>query len=268
MGRAKEIIVRVIPAKIANDFIRKHHYSGKIVNNSVLHFGAFLDDRLHGAMSFGSPLDKRKVLGLVEGTKWNEMLELNRMAFDEYLPRNSESRCISIALKLIRKNAPQVKWVLSFADGTQCGDGAIYRASGFMLTGLKKNNQIWFSPDNEITTRIVATDSRRPERERLLQRISITKGKHIIRNGAASMQPFIEAGWKPKPGFQLRYIYLIDKSCKLTVPIIPFDRIDQLNAGMYKGQKITLAARRAGSIDSDAPPHQGGEGGAEPTPAL
>lgn len=95
MGRAKEIEVKVIPSKIANPFIKAHHYSGKIVNNSCLHFGTFLDGRLHGVMSYGPSLDKSKTIGLVEGTGWNEFLELNRMAFDDYLPRNSESRCIS-----------------------------------------------------------------------------------------------------------------------------------------------------------------------------
>lgn len=108
MGRAKDIIVKVIPAKIANEFVKKHHYSGKVVQNSNLHFGAFLDEGLHGVMSFGSPLDKRKVLPLVKTDEdksclWNEMLELNRMAFDDYLPKNSESRCIAIAIKLIKK---------------------------------------------------------------------------------------------------------------------------------------------------------------------
>jgi hypothetical protein len=123
MGRAKEIIVKVIPAKIANEFVKQHHYSGKVVNNSNLHFGAFLDGKLHGVMSYGSPLDKRKVLPLVQPSLWNEMLELNRMAFDDYLPKNSESRCIAISIKLLKKNAPHIKWILSFSDGTQCGDG-------------------------------------------------------------------------------------------------------------------------------------------------
>lgn len=86
MSNVKDIIVKVIPSKAANDFVRLNHYSGKVVNNSKLHFGAFLNNRLHGVMSFGSPLDKRKVLPLVEGTLWNEMLELNRMAFDDTLP--------------------------------------------------------------------------------------------------------------------------------------------------------------------------------------
>ena len=146
MGRALEIDVRVIPSSLANPFVKRVHYSGKVVNNSTLHFGVFLDGAMHGVMSFGAPTDKRKVLGLVEGTPWNGMLELNRMAFDDYLPRNSESRAISIAMKLIKKNAPHVKWILSFADGCQCGDGTIYRASNFILTQIKRNNTLRYDP--------------------------------------------------------------------------------------------------------------------------
>jgi len=87
MGRAKEIVVKVIPSKVANDFIKKHHYSGKVVPNSTLHFGCFLDKGLHGVMSYGSPFVKKNVINLVENTGWNEMIELNRMAFDEFLPK-------------------------------------------------------------------------------------------------------------------------------------------------------------------------------------
>lgn len=53
MGRAKEIELRVIPASIANPFVKKHHYSGKVVNNSKVHFGAFLDGNLHGGNELG-----------------------------------------------------------------------------------------------------------------------------------------------------------------------------------------------------------------------
>ena len=126
MGKAKEIVLKVIPASIANPFIRAHHYSGGVVTNSCLHFGVFLDGQLHGVMSYGPSMNKQKMIGLVEGTGWNEFLELNRMAFDSVLPRNSESRALSISLRLIRKYAPQVKWVLSFADACSCGDGTIY----------------------------------------------------------------------------------------------------------------------------------------------
>lgn len=117
MGRAKEIKLKVIPSDIANKFIKKYHYSGKVVNNSCLHFVAFLDGKLHGVMSYGPSMFKSQMTGLVEGTGWNEFLELNRMAFDEYLPRNSESYCIAKSIKLIKKNAPHIKWIISFADG-------------------------------------------------------------------------------------------------------------------------------------------------------
>lgn len=54
-------------------------------------------------------------------------------------------------------------------------------------------------------------------------------------------------GATPIPGFQLRYIYFIDKSKRkdLTVPEIPFSKIDELGAGMYKGEKITFAERHS-----------------------
>lgn len=46
-------------------------------------------------------------------------------------------------------------------------------------------------------------------------------------------------------GYQLRYVYFIDPKYrkKLTVPEIPFSRIDEIGAGMYKGEKITQAER-------------------------
>lgn len=240
MGRAKEIIVKVIPAKIANEFVKQHHYSGKVVPNSKLHFGCFLDGALHGVMSFGTSMDKRKIIGLVQPCLWNEMLELNRMAFDDYLPKNSESRCFSIAVKLIKKNAPHIKWILSYSDGCQCGDGSIYRASGFILAGIKANTTMLLMPNGEIISDKTLNNSNYK-----------TKGQdagYWKKNGA-----------KPIKGFQLRYIYLIDKSCKITVPILPFSKIDELGAGMYKGERVSLQSRKQPAVKAftdDAPTSQ------------
>jgi hypothetical protein len=229
MGRAKEIIVKVIPSNIANEFVKKHHYSGKVVQNSTLHFGAFLDGKLHGVMSYGNSMDKYKVGATVKGTGWNEFIELNRMAFDNYLPKNSESRCISISVKLIKKNAPHIKWIVSYADGSQCGDGCIYRASGFYLIGIKENKQIlnWNG--------------------RLIAKKTLDNTNYPKINGRYYSRHLLETGQaKPLDGYQLKYIYFIDKNAKynLTVPIIPFSKIDELGAGMYKGKKISIAERK------------------------
>jgi len=218
MGRAKEIIVKVIPAKIANEFVKQNHYSGKVVPNSTLHFGCFLDGKLHGVLSYGPSINKKGTINLVENTGWNEFIELNRMAFDEYLPKYSESRCIAITIKLIKKNAPQIKWIISFADGTQCGDGTIYRASGFSLVGIVDNTALRINPKTG-------------------EAIHVIQAHHLkISNEFRK--------WEAFQGKQLKYIYLIDKTCKITTPILPFSKIDELGAGMYKGKKVTLQERQ------------------------
>lgn len=211
---AKELKLAIIPASLANSFIVKNHYSGKVVKNSQLHLGVYLDSELHGVMQFGPSTDKSKLIGLVSGTKWAEFIELNRMAFDNYLPKNSESRVISIALKLLRKNAPHIKWVISFADGTQCGDGTIYRASGFVLTGLRRNSGLRMD-ENGNTYSQVTFSAHRPNEMHLFRKMKVI------------------------PGFQLRYIYFIDKKMEsmLTVPIIPFSKIKDVGASMYLGKR-------------------------------
>ena len=211
MSRVKEIELKVIPAKIANDFVKKHHYSGKVVNNSFLHFGAFLDKRLHGVMSFGHSLDKAKTQKLVKNTGWNEFCELNRMAFDDYLPRNSESYCIGKALRLLKKNAPHLKWIISFADGCSCGDGTIYRASNFVLTQIKKNSTMWIND----------------------------KGDKVQNMSFATNPALNKKDFKRLDGYMLRNVYCLEKKCikDLTCEIIPFSKIKEMGAGMYKGVK-------------------------------
>ena len=59
-----------------------------------------------------------------------------------------------------------------------------------------------------------------------------------------SMEWYAEKlGTKVVEGFQLRYINIIDKNFHLAVPEIPFSKIDEIGAGMYKGKKISQAQR-------------------------
>jgi hypothetical protein len=238
----KDIVIEPIGSTRANDFIKEHHYSGTVVPNSQLHLGAFYHGNLEGVMQFGPPMDREKMLGLVEGTGWNEMMELNRMAFTEALPKNSGSRCLSIAFKLFSKHAPHVKWVVSFADATQCGDGAMYRASNFVLTGIRENKTILELPNGETIADMTLTahsDTPRPE----------LNGKtfYEVTGGSGSMEKFIEqTGAKRLKGYQLRYIYFIDKDWRerLTVNEIPYSRIDEIGAGMYKGEAVSVEERK------------------------
>lgn len=242
MGRAKEIVVKVIPSKIAREFVKKYHYSGKVVNNSNLHFGAFLDGKLHGVMSYGNSLDKSKMMKLVKDTGWNEFLELNRMAFDDYLPRNAESYCIAKSIKLIKKNAPHIKWIVSFADGCSCGDGTIYRASNFVLTDIKENYNLCQLPNGEKVHKMTL------ESNPLIKRKELGgKSYYDITGGKFDFKKYISvAKAQILKGYQLRYVYFIDKTSrkKLTVSEVPFSKIDEIGAGMYKGEKIEIEKRK------------------------
>ena len=256
MAGAKDILLRPIPSSEAREFIRRTHYSGKVVNNSQLHLGVFWNGKLEGAMQFGPSLDKRKIQGLVEGTGWNEFIELNRLAFTDALPRNSESRALGIAMRLLRKHAPHVKWVVSFADATQCGDGTIYRASGFVLTGIKESADLMRMPDGRVCHSIVFQDGNygaTQDKKRYGKTPGINSKKWAASVGAMIL-----------PGYQLRYIYFLDPACRerLTVPVLPFTAIADAGAGMYRGKP------RAASIDSDAAGFHPAEGGATPTAAL
>jgi hypothetical protein len=80
------------------------------------------------------------------------------------------------------------------------------------------------------------------------------------------MKAYAAAGFKPLAGYQLRYIYFLNPQARerLTVPVLPFSRIDELGAGMYRGKpkEITKRPKQAESgppemrqcdTDPDAP---------------
>lgn len=262
VGDAKRIIIKPISGRDASRIIKALHYSGKTVNNSQVHLGVFLDGVCGGAMQFGPSLDKRKIQGLVSLTLWNEFLELNRMAFADWLPRNGESRAIGYAMRWLRKTYPWLKWVISFADATQCGDGTIYRASGFVLTGISESKNLIKRSDGVVIHKMTLESNPTKPRNELSG-----KSYYQVTGGKYNLGAYVNAvNGKVIKGFQLRYIYFLDPSAKerLTVPVLPFCEIERRGAGMYKG----IARICAGSIASDAPVIQTGEGGSTPTPAL
>lgn len=221
---AKDIIIKPVTKPFADRIIKSLHYSGKVTQNSQLCFGVFLGDRCLGAMQYGPSIDKRRMLPLVTGTRWNDFLELNRLAFSDELPRNSESRALAISFKLIKKHYPHIRWIISFADATQCGDGTIYRAAGFHLIQINKNKTLMQMPDGEIFaghgTKIIA--------KKTLDNHPRQDTKYWRKHGA-----------KPLEGFQIKYIKFLDPEYeeRLTVPILPYSDIEKAGASMYKGKK-------------------------------
>ena len=159
-----------------------------------------------------------------------------------------------MAMKFIKANYNWIQWVVSFADGCQCGDGTIYRASGFALTNIVSNKTMWKLPSGEVIADLVTRQAWNDStRARLGFKVGESWKSYSSRIGAERLI-----------GFQLRYIYFLDPTARerLTVPILPFSEIARRGAGMYKGKP------RVTSADSGTPDIQSGGGGAIPTVTL
>ncbi|MHC2534201.1 Mom family adenine methylcarbamoylation protein [Bradyrhizobium diazoefficiens] len=241
---AKDIRVAPIAKRDADALIIRLHYSHKTVNNAFLALGVFLNGRLEGAMTFGPSMDKSNIQGLVRDTSWNGFLELNRLAFSEALPRNSESRALAVAMRTIKKHYPHIGWVISFADGCQCGDGTIYRAAGFVLTGIKLNKSLLRLPDGSVTHKMTQVTGK-------------NRAAHFAKTGGSWSGQGV-----PLDGYQMRYIYFLDPAARerLMPKEIEYSEIERRGAGMYRGiargkQAMTEAPseQRRRSTDPHAP---------------
>lgn len=237
----KDLVIKTISSEDAKRVIIENHYSKKTTQNSQINLGVFYKNILYGAMQFGPSIDKNRMAKNLN-VGFNEFLELNRMAFHDRLPKNSESRALSVAIRIIKKNYPFIRLIVSFADACQCGDGTIYRASGFKLHSYKKNTSLLVSPTGEVVAK------------KSLDNSISGDGKYL------SSVYINEKGYRPLNGFQMKYVYFFDKNIEKNYSFIDFDSIRDI-VSMYKG-------KRAPSVESSTSDFQSEGGGESPTDAL
>lgn len=252
MFTAKDIQIKVINSASSRKIVERYHYSGKCVQNSQIHFGVFLNGKLEGALQFGPSMDRVRMAKNL-GIGFNESLELNRMALSDNCPKNSESRALGICLRLLKKNYPHLKIIISFADACQCGDGTIYRASGFRLHSFKKNNSLIDMKEFGIIAKL-SLDNSRPSKIQ-------TQIRKKFNAPFATISDLVKlVGGKPIDGFQMKYLYFFDKELENKFKFVDFDKIPYY-VKMYKGSKRSELDSKASNLQSE-------ESGATPTTAL
>ena len=110
----------------ARRFLARHHRLGA---GAAFRFalGVFWDGVLQGVLSFGQPgmPDSAKSLRL---PAW-QVLELRKMVCTDVLPRNSESRALAVAARLIRRDCPHVRALMTFCEADE--RAAAYKAAGW-----------------------------------------------------------------------------------------------------------------------------------------
>ncbi len=108
------------------------HYTRKPLDNISFGFSVFNDKgEWCGIVAYGrgNAPNIAKPFGLVQG----QVIELLRVALNG--KQNTTSSVVARSLKLLRKYAPLVKVVVSFADANQDHIGTIYQASNWIYIG-------------------------------------------------------------------------------------------------------------------------------------
>jgi len=228
---AREIELRIIPRHEADECVRRWHYSGKTYVKSVLHVGVFWRGDLLGAIQCGEGVCTPCMAHIVEGTTAATYIEINRMAFSDALPRNAESRALSVLWRIIRRERSAVEWVVSYSDATQCGDGAIYRGAGMLLIGCRKNSTLWRTPDGDIVSNV-----------------GITSTPSLAARWGKGRREWRANGLVCLAGYQLCYarFFMDDARKRLLRPVLPYSSIPE-DARMVRGVRALTSEAGSGT---------------------
>jgi hypothetical protein len=117
------------------------HYTQKMPNAGVK-FGIWENKIFVGVILFGigaANATNGKKYGLPEK---NAIAELVRVAMrrDHQTP---VSKCVSIAIKMLKKQSPNLRMLISFADTEQGHHGGIYQAGNWIYTGVSTSDRVF-----------------------------------------------------------------------------------------------------------------------------
>jgi hypothetical protein len=154
-----KIFIRKIEKRLAENMIVKYHYTHKwslckvaygifYKTDKINSFFNTTEDKLIGCMVFGQPVGRSAAESISKLIKITEVFELTRLfCFDGY-GKNIESYSLSQALKLLQRDFPKLKALITYADGEQGHKGTIYQACGFHYQG---NSDIALMPNFSIS---------------------------------------------------------------------------------------------------------------------
>lgn len=108
----------------------KWYYTHTAPAGKLVKIGAWERSQFVGAVLFGSGANNN--LGKPYGLKMTECCELVRVAFHHH--ETSLTRIVSIAIKMLKKQSPGLRLILSYADST-VHHGGIYQGMNWLYIG-------------------------------------------------------------------------------------------------------------------------------------
>ena len=214
----------------AKHAVLRWHYSRAMPSAKLVRIGVWEGGRFVGAILYGSGANRH--LARPFGLETTEACELVRVALSNGR-EHPTSKCLAISLKLLKRQSPGLRLVVSYADTKEGHMGTIYQATNWLF--LEAANQ----PYLKVRAKIEHPRS-------LYDRFG--PGGQSLEWLRANVDPNARRVEMPD---KLKYVWCFDPKLreKLAAVAKPYPK-------------------RAESVDGDAPGFQPGEGGSIPTSAL
>lgn len=125
--------------------VMRWHYSRRMPKSKLVKIGVWEEKRFVGAIIYG--LGANRHLARPFGLEDTEACELVRVALAPGR-EHPTSQCLAISIKLLRRQSPGLRMIVSYADSGQGHVGTIYQATGWLYLGtseqsyLKINGQV------------------------------------------------------------------------------------------------------------------------------
>ena len=140
-----KIVVEPTKKDVVYKLVTDKHYAGTWTASSNMYavyydcgehqFFSGKELKLIGVVLYGNPVGFRVVKSICEEFTDDDVLELKRLWIEDGYGKNIESYVISQTLKMLKKDSPQSKVVISYADPGANHKGIIYRASNWLYQG-------------------------------------------------------------------------------------------------------------------------------------
>ena len=210
--------------------VENWHYSGVLPVPPLVKVGAWESGKFIGVVIFsrGANNNLLKPFGILQ----TQGCELTRVALTKHSVQ--VSRIMRLALQFLKRNAPELQLVVSFADPSEGHHGGIYQAGNWIYTGRQPSTIEYIAPDGKQW-----------------------HGRRVSKDGKIKVQGKYRKCWRTdqctpieKQG-KHRYLYPLDEAMKR--------KIEPLRKPYPK---------RAGSSLVEHSDSIGEVGGSIPTPAL
>lgn len=139
-----KLIVKSVSPKAIRPIIAKYHYSKTFPDSTLFCFAGYLNHKIAGVITFGMGAGKSQYTALIPDIKQGEYCELTRLWSPDGMPKNTESKLISLAIKML---PPKIKLIVSFADPSRNHIGTIYQATNFYYCGFSSAGKMMITND-------------------------------------------------------------------------------------------------------------------------